>query len=687
MAPFRSLAVGAGIFLLLLAAPAHAQDPVIGAAGDIACDPLDSDFNNGDGVVDGCRQRYTSDQFVDGAGAPVVNSVLGLGDTQYEDGTLAQFQGSYDLPNSWGRVKAITRPAIGNHEYQNGVLGQGYWDYFNGVGAANGPAGERNKGWYSFDVGDWHLIALNSMCHRVGGCGAGSEQEQWLRADLAANSDPAGCTIAYWHHPLFNSGPDGNYTDDPQNNTIALWQALFEAGADIVVTSHSHTYQRYAPQDAAAVGNALGLREFIVGTGGNGLRNFGPVQPNLDTRDNTKFGVLKLVLETGSYDWTFVSETGAISDPGSASCHGAPADTTQPQTSISSGPAGPTQSRDASFALASSEAPPTFRCRFDGPGNAIGTDASCTSPSSFTGLADGTYTFSAYARDATGNVDTTPATRTFTVDNAAPDTSITDGPSGTITTTSASFSMAASEGGSTLECRLDGQAFAACTSPTTYDNLAEGSHTFETRATDAAGNIDPTPASRTFTVDLPDPEPEPEPEPSTNEPEPPPTETPPTDEAPLLLFRPAEYQVTSGHAVRGRRSKRRLYANDGSKLEIAAARKRSGAYLSSFYALLPIGADTRDSLQDLTVTYNGGTSARDGRATVYVFNYRTRRWVEIFTRKGRRDRTVDWSASAFATDYISSKGNLRVRVKGTRAEAFRTRTDLIEVAVGSGFTL
>ena len=330
--------------------------------------------------------------------------MLLLGDTQYEDGTLAQFQNSYAL--SWGRpeIKSITRPAIGNHEYQNGSNGVGYFDYFNGVGVATGPAGDRDKGYYSFNVTDgasvnWHVIALNSMCLRVGGCGAGSAQEQWLRADLAANSGAA-CTIAYWHHPLFNSGPDGNYNDDPQNNTIALWQALFEAGADVVLSGHAHIYQRYGPQDAAAVANAFGLREFVVGTGGKSLSTFGPTQPNLATRDNTKFGVLKLVLKASGYDWTFVSETGATSDPGSASCHGAPADTTQPETSISSGPNGPTPSRDAGFAFASSEAPASFRCRFDGPGGAIGTDAPCPSPRSFTGLADGAYTFTAYARDA-----------------------------------------------------------------------------------------------------------------------------------------------------------------------------------------------------------------------------------------------------------------------------------------------
>ena len=394
------------------------------------------------------------------------------------------------------------------------------------------------------------------------------------------------------------------------------------------------------------------------------------------------FGVMKFVLKAAGYDWSFVNEAGTATNTGSGTCHGAPTDTFPPDTRLSSGPEGLTRERNASFAFS----PPTRRqaSSASSTGPTAAAEAPCTSPNSYSGLADGAYTLSVTARDATDNADQSPVTRSFTVDGTAPDTSISDGPSGTVSATSATFTFGASEGGSTLQCRLDGAAFAACTSPATYNDLAEGSHTFETRATDAAGNTDGSPAARTFTVDVPATPATNEPEPS---PEPPPTETPPTDEAPLKLYRPMGYEITSGHVYRGRRSKRRLYANDGSKLEIAAAEKRSGAYVSSFYALLPIGADARDTLQDLTVTYNGGTSARTATATVYVFNYRTRRWVEIFTREGRRDRTVEWSASAFALDYISKKGNVRVRVKGTRPKAFRTRTDLIEVTVGRGLTL
>ena len=172
---------------------AAAQDPVIAAAGDIACDPGDT--------TDPCRQMETSDLLV-GAG---LTAVLPLGDIQYNSASLANILAVYDP--SWGRVKSISRPILGNHESS----GTGYFDYFNGVGASDGRAGPRGKGWYSFDVGSWHIVALNSNCTRpvdtsdVVDCSVGSEQEQWLRADLAAH--PAECTLAYWHHPRYSSYP------------------------------------------------------------------------------------------------------------------------------------------------------------------------------------------------------------------------------------------------------------------------------------------------------------------------------------------------------------------------------------------------------------------------------------------------------------------------------------------------
>ena len=403
----RWLLPGLTLLCMLLgptAVRAQTADPVIAAAGDVACDPAGASFNGGFGEADRCRQKYTSDLLV----GQDLAKVLVLGDTQYEDGTLEQFMGSYDL--SWGRVKPITRPAIGNHEYRLSP-GTGYFDYFNGVGVATGAAGERGKGYYSFDVGGWHLIALNSMCDQVGGCGAGSAQEQWLRADLAANAG-ASCTLAYWHHPLFNSGPDGDYKDTVWNTTD-LWRALYAAGADLVLSGHAHIYQRFGPQDAS--GNAdpqYGLREFVVGTGGKSLGNLGPTQPNLEFRDNTQFGVIKLVLHANGYDWTFVNDVGVTRDAGSSGCHGAPpvADTTAPQTTITSGPTGNLKATTATFAFTSSEAGSTFQCKLD-----AGAWTSCTSPSTYSGLANGGHTFQVRATDAAGNTDATPATRNFKV--------------------------------------------------------------------------------------------------------------------------------------------------------------------------------------------------------------------------------------------------------------------------------
>jgi hypothetical protein len=180
------------------AGAAQAADPVIAAAGDIACDPADGDFAAGNGSATRCRQKYTSDLLVSGDLA----KVLLLGDNQYDSAKASAFQTAFEP--SWGRVRSITRPALGNHEVGSAT---DHFDYFNGIGNATGAAGPRGKGYYSYDVGGWHLIALNSNCPEVA-CNAGSAQEQWLRADLAANA--RACTLAYWHHPRFSSGFDGD---------------------------------------------------------------------------------------------------------------------------------------------------------------------------------------------------------------------------------------------------------------------------------------------------------------------------------------------------------------------------------------------------------------------------------------------------------------------------------------------
>lgn len=273
------------------------------AAGDIACSPTSSYFNGGLGTSTRCRQKYTADLI----GQLGADAVFALGDTQYEDGLLDHFMRSYDL--SWGRYKDITYPVAGNHEYRV----PGAADYFSYFGAR---AGDPSKGYYSFDLGDWHIIALNSNCAAVGGCAAGSAQEQWLRADLAAH--PSTCTLAFWHHPLFSSGSHGN------NPVVSdLWRALYEAGTELVLTGHDHHYERFAPQTALGTADAQrGVRQFVVGTGGKSYYSIPTVQPNSEVRNGNTHGILELVLHARGYEWAFVPEAGAtFTDTGSDSCH------------------------------------------------------------------------------------------------------------------------------------------------------------------------------------------------------------------------------------------------------------------------------------------------------------------------------------------------------------------------------
>ena len=251
------------------------HDPVSGvrvaAAGDIACDPASPQYGNGLGSGLECRQRATSDLLVGEAH----EAVLVLGDIQYEFGDLDAFEASYDA--TWGRVKSSTRPVPGNHEYATAGAA-GYFEYF---GTA---AGDPAKGYYSLEIGDWHVIALNSNCAEVGGCDAGSAQERWLRSDLAAH--PARCTLAYWHHPRYSSGMHGS-----DRAYRAFWQALYDEGADVVLVGHDHDYERFAPQDATGRrDDERGIREFVVGTGGRSLRRFTRVEPNSEARDATSFG-------------------------------------------------------------------------------------------------------------------------------------------------------------------------------------------------------------------------------------------------------------------------------------------------------------------------------------------------------------------------------------------------------------
>ena len=226
----------------------------------------DASFSNGAGTATRCRQQYTSDLLV-GTG---LTAVLPLGDNQYRCGAYTAYLEAFD--RSWGRLDPIMFPVPGNHEYDAPAgqpdcditqQGLGYFQYFSDA------AGQVGKGYYSYDVGAWHLIALNSNCGFIGGCGAGSPEETWLRADLA--SHPTACTLAYWHHPRWSSGT----THGSSTNMAAFWNALSSAGADVVLNGHEHNYERFAPQLPNGVADPAGIREFVVGTGGADHYPFG----------------------------------------------------------------------------------------------------------------------------------------------------------------------------------------------------------------------------------------------------------------------------------------------------------------------------------------------------------------------------------------------------------------------------
>ena len=304
-------------------------DPVVAAAGDIACDPLNSSFNGGAGSSSSCHAKQVSDLLVNAG----LSAVLDLGDVQYYCGGYQAFLNSYD--KSWGRVKSITMPSVGNHEYitspaadrtgcdASNTGAAGYYKYF---GAA---AGQPGQGYYSFDIGTWHAIVLNSSCSGAGGCSPTTTQGKWLRADLAAHKNY--CTLAYWHIPLYSSGGRAAATYK------TFWDALYAADADLVLAGHDHTYERFAPQDPNGVKDtSRGLREFVVGTGGANHTSFTTIFPNSEVRNSDTFGVLKLTLHPTSYDWQFVPEAGkTFTDSGTTSCHGTqkpPPPTTPPPT-------------------------------------------------------------------------------------------------------------------------------------------------------------------------------------------------------------------------------------------------------------------------------------------------------------------------------------------------------------------
>jgi acid phosphatase type 7 len=279
---------------------ARAAGVTIFAAGDIACDPDSGSFNDGAGTSGACRMRSTSNLILS---AQDYAAVLPLGDNQYEHGTLGQYRDSY--APTWGRLdRSRIFPVPGNHEYQDPAGdAAGYFDFFGA--RAHGP-----KGYYSYDLGSWHVVALNSNCAWVS-CGGNSPQAAWLARDLA---DSRGrCQLAYSHAPRFASGGDTSVLDD-------LWNIAKGHGVDVWLAGHMHQYERLAPLNRRGEVDSHGIRTFIVGTGGKSLQDFDSARSGSRMRVE-QFGVLRLRLRATDYSWAFIGDSGRILDSGSGRCH------------------------------------------------------------------------------------------------------------------------------------------------------------------------------------------------------------------------------------------------------------------------------------------------------------------------------------------------------------------------------
>ncbi|WP_225851069.1 metallophosphoesterase [Streptomyces sp. HPF1205] len=321
---------------------------VLAAVGDIACEP--------DGDDAGVAAKYLCDSTRSGAQAMTADQIEAmrpdlvalLGDEQYQVGRYNDFMGSFDT--TYGAFKYLQRPAPGNHEFydykdgEKGVDGSGYYSYYNGrtldsagspltdaqgqpVPRPHGQAGTAGQGWYSYDLGAWHIISLNAECKvQNGGCSADGawvkQQTDWLKDDLAGDHAP--CTLAYWHQPAFSASASSS--DEGEMSQTQWWPLLYGAGVDVVLNGHEHLYARFAPQDPQGQADPRkGIREFVIGTGGEGLDTLAPADqaPNRVAGDDASYGVSRFTLAPTGYSWSYQAANGTgYTDSGSARCHG-----------------------------------------------------------------------------------------------------------------------------------------------------------------------------------------------------------------------------------------------------------------------------------------------------------------------------------------------------------------------------
>ncbi|MDX6538867.1 MAG: hypothetical protein QOI71_477 [Gaiellales bacterium] len=299
--------------LLLTGQPPTNGDPVIVAAGDIACSPADANYNGGLGTATACHEKATSDLVL--SLNPL--AVLTLGDEQYNSGKLTDFLTSYDP--TWGRFKGITHPAIGNHEFGD-TGASGYFNYFGDNATPLQPGCRTNcKAWYSYDVGNWHIITLNTECTtNNNNCVVGSEQELWLKSELAKANAAGQCKLVTSHHPKWSSSSFAATDIDP------LIQDMYAGHTDIYLAGHMHGYERFAPQTpSGALDPTGGITQIISGGGGAFFTGFSAIQPNSVVHNNDTYGVLKLVLHPHSADYQYVRDptSGLFSDSGTLACH------------------------------------------------------------------------------------------------------------------------------------------------------------------------------------------------------------------------------------------------------------------------------------------------------------------------------------------------------------------------------